>query len=103
MAIPGISEVSALTQALEIGDPLRIQSIRQAISCCGPCRAQKESAGKEQRGLISKKRNKHLQTMLVQADKIAPRWSIQLASVHEREMKKGTKPGRCVPSPEGWP
>ena len=75
MTIPGIGEVTALTWALEIGDPLRFQSIRQAISYCGLCSGQKESAGKEQRGPISKKRNKHLQSTLVEAAKIAPRWN----------------------------
>ena len=65
MTIQGIGEVTALTWALEIGDPERFGSIRKAISYCGLCSAQKESAGKEQRGPISKKRNKHLQTMLI--------------------------------------
>jgi len=72
MTIQGVGEVTALTWALEIGDPLRFSSIRQAISYCGLCSAQKESAGKEQRGPISKKRNKHLQTMLIEVAQIAP-------------------------------
>jgi transposase len=91
MTIRGIGEVTALTWALEIGDPLRFASIRQAISYCGLCSAQRQSAGKEQRGPISKKRNKHLQTMLVEAAKIAPFWNPQLAAVHERELNKGNR------------
>jgi transposase len=91
MTIQGVGEVTALTWALEIGDPLRFSSIRQAISYCGLCSAQKESAGKEQRGPISKKRNKHLQTILIEAAKIAPLWNSQLAAVHERELKKGNR------------
>jgi transposase len=91
MTIRGIGEVTALTWALEIGDPHRFGSIRQAISYCGLCSAQRESAGKEQRGPISKKRNKHLQTMLVEAAKIAPFWNSQLAAVHERELNKGNR------------
>ena len=55
MTIAGVGEVTALTWALEIGDPLRFGSIRQAISYCGLCSAQRESAGKEHRGPISKK------------------------------------------------
>jgi transposase len=55
----------ALTWVLEIGDSSRFHSARQAISYCGLCSAQHESAGKEQRGPISKKRNNHLQTMLI--------------------------------------
>lgn len=90
MTIPGIGEVTALTWVLEIGDPERF-SARQAISYCGLCSAQKESGGKESRGPISKKRNKHLQTVLIEAAKLAPNWNPQLALVHERELKKGNK------------
>jgi transposase len=91
MTIPGVGEITALTWVLEIGDPGRFASIRQAVSYCGLCSAQRESAGKEQRGPISKKRNKHLQTMLIEAAKLAPRWNEQLAIVHERELKKGNR------------
>jgi len=91
MTIPGVGEITALTWVLEIGDPGRFTSSRQAISYCGLCSAQRESAGKEQRGPISKKRNKHLQTMLIEAAKLAPHWNEQLAIVHERELKKGNR------------
>lgn len=90
MTIAGVGEVTALTWVLEIGDPNRF-SARQAISYCGLCSAQKESAGKESRGPISKKRNKHLQTVLIEAAKIAPHWSPQLAQIHERELTKGNR------------
>ena len=91
MAIPGVGEITALTWVLEIGDSGRFLSIRKAISYCGLCSAQRESAGKEQRGPISKKRNKHLQTVLIEAAKLAPHWNEQLAIVHERELKKGNR------------
>jgi transposase len=39
MTIRGVGEVTALTWALEIGDPSRFSSIRQAISYCGLCSA----------------------------------------------------------------
>lgn len=91
MTIQGIGEITALTWVLEIGDPSRFDSIRQAISYCGLCSAQRESAGKEQRGPISKKRNKHLQTMIIEAAKIAPHWNPKLAVIHERELKKGNR------------
>ena len=84
MTIQGVGEVMALTWVLEIGEPHRFRSARQAISYCGLCSAQHESAGKEQRGPISKKRNKHLQTMLIEAAKIAPLWNEQLADLHEK-------------------
>ena len=51
--------------------------------------AQRNSAGKEQRGPISKQRNKHLQTILIEAAKLAPRFNPQLAAVHERELQRG--------------
>jgi hypothetical protein len=47
------------------------------------------SADKQQRGPISKQRNAHLQTVLIEAAKLAPRWNAQLAAVHEREMGRG--------------
>lgn len=90
MTIPGVGEVTALTWALEIGDASRF-STRQAISYCGLCSAQKESAGKETRGPISKKRNKHLQTILIEAAKLAPHWNPQLAEIHARELTKGNR------------
>lgn len=91
MTIRGVGEVTALTWTLEIGDPSRFSSISKAISYCGLCSAQRESAGKEQRGPISKKRNKHLQTILIEAAKLAPRWNEQLALIHEQELKKGNR------------
>jgi transposase len=91
MTIRGVGEVTALTWVLEIGKSSRFASIKQAISYCGLCSAQRESAGKEQRGPISKKRNKHLQTMLIEAAKIAPHWNSQLAVIHKRELKKGNR------------
>ncbi len=64
---------------------------RQAVSYCGLCSAQRESAGKELRGPLSKKRNKYLQTMLIEAAKLAPRWNPQLKIVHERALQKGNR------------
>lgn len=76
---------------MEIGEPERFNSIAQAISYCGLCAAQKESAGKQYRGPISKKRNKHLQTVLVEAAKLAPQWNAHLARVHQKQLAKGNK------------
>ncbi|MGD9210275.1 MAG: transposase [Desulfobacteraceae bacterium] len=55
------------------------------------CSAQNESAGKEQRGPLSKKRNKHLQTILIEAAKPAPIWNRRLADVHEKEVARGNR------------
>lgn len=91
MSIPGVGEVTALTWVLETCEPERFQGVRQAISYCGLCSAQNQSAGKDQRGPISKKRNKHLQTVLIEAAKLAPRWNHQLAEIHERELARGNR------------
>jgi transposase len=91
MSIAGVGEIMALTWVLEVGDPDRFSNSRDAISYCGLCSAQRESAGKEKRGPISKKRNKHLQTMLIEAAKLAPHWNPQLAALHEKELAKGNR------------
>jgi len=91
MSIAGVGEIMALTWVLEIGDPARFSSARDAVSYCGLCSAQRESAGKEQRGPISKKRNKHLQSKLIEAAKLAPHWNQQLAALHGKELKKGNR------------
>jgi transposase len=91
MSIRGIGEIAALTWVLEIGDISRFGRISQAVSYCGLCSAQKESAGKDIRGPISKKRNKYLQTVLIEAAKLAPHWNPQLAEVYERECTKGNR------------
>lgn len=91
MTIDGVGEVTALTWALEIGDPTRFSSRKHVVSYCGLCSAQRESAGKTRRGPISKQRNKHLQPVLVQAAKLAPRWNAELAVVHERELTRGNR------------
>jgi transposase len=89
MTIPAVGEVTALTWALEIGDPARFASIARATSYCGLCSAQRESAGVERRGPISKQRNRHLQSVLVEAAKLAPRHSESLAALHAHELTRG--------------
>jgi len=88
-SIGGVGEVMALVWALEIVDPHRFSSIGQAQSYCGLTAALKSSANKEQRGPISKQRNAHLQTTLIEIAKLAPRWNPQLAAVHARELERG--------------
>ena len=39
--IPGVGPITALTWALEIGDVSRFQSVKQAISYCGLCSAER--------------------------------------------------------------
>jgi len=56
-----------------------------------PSCPQRESAGVNKRAPISKQRNKHLQTILVEAAKLGPRYNPQLKAVHDRETAKGNK------------
>ena len=90
-SIRGVGAVLALTWALEVGEVERFGSIAEACSYGGLTSAQNSSAGKEQRGPISKQRNKHLQAMLIEAAKLAPRYNLQLAVVHERELQRGDR------------
>ena len=89
--IPGVGEILALSWALEVGEVKRFPSIGQAASYCGLTSAQHSSAGKEQREPISKQRNQHLQTILIEAAKLAPRYNPQLATVHQRELQRGNR------------
>jgi len=89
--IPGVGPITALTWALEIGDVTRFRSVKQAISYCGLCGEEKSSADKVMRTPLSKQRNKHLQRVLVEAAKLAPRQSHELALVHEKEKQKGNR------------
>jgi len=88
-SIRGVGDVTALTWVLEIGDPHRFSSISKAVSYCGLTSAHVESAGKTRRGPISKLRNSHLQRVLIEAAKMAPRWNPQLKEVYERELPAG--------------
>ncbi len=72
--IPGVGSITALTWALEIGEVARFRSVKQAISYCGLCGEEKSSAETSKRTPISKQRNKHIQSVLVEAAKLAPRY-----------------------------
>jgi transposase len=91
MTIPGVGPVVALTWALEIGDVHRFTSLKKVVSYCGLCGAERSSAGKQRRTPISKQRNHHLQTVLVEAAKLAPRWNSELALVYDREKQRGNR------------
>jgi transposase len=89
MTIPAVGPITALTWALEVGDVQRFSSIKKAISYCGLCGAEKSSANTVQRTPLSKQRNKHLQTTLIEAAKMAPRNSSELAMLYDTEKQKG--------------
>ena len=89
--VPGVGPITALTRAVEIGDVARFRSIKQAISYCGLCGAEKSSADKMLRTPISKQRNKYIQHVLVEAAKLAPRHCHELALIYEKEMQRGNR------------
>src|SRR5881397_2719466 len=89
MTIPAVGPITALTWALEVGDVQRFSSIKKAISYCGLCGAENSSANIIKRTPLSKQRNKHLQTILIEAAKMAPRNSVDLAMIYDREKQKG--------------
>src|SRR5215469_14311254 len=95
-SIRGVGEVTALSWALEICDPLRFPSIGDAVSYCGLTSALVSSADKQKRGPISKQRNAHLQTVLIEAAKVAPRWNPQLAELHKAEIDSGNHRNRAT-------
>jgi transposase len=89
MTIPAVGPITALTWTLEVGDVQRFSSIKKAVSYCGLCGAEKSSANSMQRTPLSKQRNKHLQTTLIEAAKMAPRSSPELAMLYDKERQKG--------------
>jgi transposase len=93
--VPGVGPITALTWALEIGDFTRFRSIKQAISYCGLCGDERSSADKVLRMPLSKQRNKHIQHVLVEAAKLAPRECHELAVVRDRELQRGN-PNRAT-------
>jgi transposase len=58
-------------------------------SATAGCVAQKSAGNTVQRTPLSKQRNKHLQTTLVEAAKMPPRYSPNLAMLYDREKQKG--------------
>ena len=89
MSIPAIGPITALTWALEIGEVQRFSSIKKAVSYCGLCGAEKSSGNTTRRTPLSKQRNQHLQTTLIEAAKMAPRYSPTLALLYDREKQRG--------------
>lgn len=96
MTINGVGEMTALTWALEIDDPARFSNLKKVQSYCGLCSGRNESGGKNKRAPLSKQRNPHLQTILIEAAKLAPRWNTQLAQVHAAALERGYNRNRAT-------
>ena len=89
-SIDGVGAITALSWALKAGDPHRFASIADAVSYCGlTATLLRSSAGKQQRGPLSKQRNAYLQTTLIEAAKLAPRWNSQLAQLYAQQLQRG--------------
>lgn len=87
--IDGVGDITALTWAVEIGDLKRFNCVKKAVSYCGLCSAQRSSAGVEKRGPISKMRNKHIQSTLIEAAKLAPTHNEYLKKIYDLEKERG--------------
>jgi len=94
--VGGVGDITALTWALEIDDPQRFPSIKDAQSYCGLCAAQHESGGKERRAPLSKERNPHLQTILIEAAKLAPSNHPYLRHVYDTNIEHGYNHNRAT-------
>ena len=89
--IRGVGDITALTWAVEVGEPSRFPNERHAISYCGLCAAQRESAGVQKRGPLSKQRNAFLQTTLIEAAHMAVTHNEKLRAIYETECRRGPK------------
>jgi transposase len=87
--IDGVGPVTALTWALEIGTPMRFASIKKVQSYAGLTSAFWESAGKQKHGPISKQRNAHLQSVIIEASKLAPLNNEKLKAVYQKHRAAG--------------
>jgi transposase len=94
--IDGVGPVTALTWALEIATPERFPSVKAAMSYCGLTSALRESAGQQKRGPLSKQRNRHLQSTLIEAAKIGPMVNAKLRQVHHKAKEKGGHANRAT-------
>lgn len=95
-SIDGVGPVTALTWALEIAEPERFHSAKAAMSYCGLTSALRESAGQQKRGPLSKQRNRHLQSALIEAAKIAPMVNDKLRETYLKAKQKGGHANRAT-------
>jgi transposase len=90
-SIAGVGNITALTWAVEVGEPSRFPNERHAISYCGLCAAERESGGVRKRGPLSKQRNAFLQTTLIEAAHIAVAHNEKLRAIYDAECQRGPK------------
>lgn len=90
-SIAGVGEITALTWALETGEPTRFPNAQHAIGYCGLCAALRESAEVQKRGPLSKQRNRFLQTTSIEAAHLAPHFNETLRTIYEAACRKGSR------------
>ncbi len=66
------------------------------MSYCGLTSALRESAGQQKRGPISKQQNRHLQSALIEAAKLAPQFNEKLKEVHRKASEKKVHKNRAT-------
>jgi transposase len=66
------------------------------MSYCGLTSALRESAGQQKRGPLSKQRNAHLQSVLIETAKLAPMNNEKLKEVHWKAVEKGGHRNRAT-------
>jgi transposase len=87
-SIQGVGLITALTWALEVGEPQRFSSLARALSYCGLVSGQNQSADKDHGGPLSKQRNRYLQSTLIEAAKLAPQFNSTLDAVFQKVRQK---------------
>lgn len=90
-SIDGVGDITALTWAVETGEPSRFPNERHAISYCGLCAPERASAGKPRRGPLSKQRNALLQSTLIEAAHLALQHNQKLRATYEAECQRGAQ------------
>src|ERR1700676_4443945 len=88
MTIPAVGTITASTWVPEVGD-VQLFLDQKGITYCGVCGAERSSANIIKRTPLSKQRNKHLQRMPMEAAKMAPRNSPNLAMIYDKEKQRG--------------
>ena len=97
MSIASVGEVTALTWALGSGRAAAVFVRSGKRSVTADCVvARRNPPGKTHRGPLSKQRNRHLQTVLIEAAKLAPRFNSQLAQVHAKAIAQGASRNRAT-------
>ena len=94
--IPAIGLITALTWALEGGQPERFSSIRKAVSYSGLVSGQDQSGEQQRSGPLSKQRNPYLQAALIEAAKLSPRLHPHWAEFYARKIAQGATPNQAT-------